>query len=263
MREFWNWIIITDIAAAVLFACNSVWAWWRHRHTPPVDQSRALTIRSKPVIIGFISALSIVLIAGFGLYGRAYPPDFFGCMAYPAMLEYGAFALPCLAGIAAGVGFVYKKSQNEIDKSLDLRFYMGSVGILALAMGFYIAGHPRPLVVVAISFTVAVAAIVGLIATVVARASWKLDEGQVKSSPYACCESNHCANGLLAHTELSLEAAPKKTIGVTDNAPSAEQRAKRDKLNRGVCRSHDILLHLVHRVLGCSVRCAWSGDFKR
>jgi hypothetical protein len=131
------------------------------------------------------------------------------------------------------VGFVYKKSQNEIDKSLDLRFYMGLVGILALAMGFYIAGHPRPLVVVAIFFTVAVPAIVGLIATIVARASWKLDEGQVKSSPYACCESNHCANGLLAHTELSLEAAPKKTIGVTDNAPSAEQRAKRDKLNQG------------------------------
>jgi hypothetical protein len=138
-----------------------------------LDRSNALRLTSKQVISGALITLGLLFAAGFVLYALAYPPGYFECMARPVVIEYSLFAFPCLAGIVVGAGFVIGKTQEEINRSIDLRAYLISVAVLWVAYVVFLFDHPRPVVIVWLSLLGASAALVGLLAATFARATWK------------------------------------------------------------------------------------------
>lgn len=233
MRYLWEWIIKADLFCAVVFALSAIYGWIRHRKAPKPNHSRMLTVGRKSVIVGFLAGLIVVLVSTGFLYAFAYPPGSFECMALPAVLEYGAFGFPCLAGIVAGLGFVYKKSQTEISRSLDLRFYMGSAVILIFGLIVYIADHRRPLVIVSLSLSVAIACVIALWIAMGLRVSWRSDPQPEALPIKPCCESHHAGgNGPDTEPQREDRAIKDRALVSTDPLPQ-DRGARNNHLNDG------------------------------
>jgi hypothetical protein len=101
--------------------------------------------RVVPWAVALLVALGILFLISPLLYWASYTSSLADRKDVEAAYDCAAFAYPCLAGIFAGFGLVsergkdYRHDRNAI-------CYLVSALLLAAAYFFYVARHPRPLV---------------------------------------------------------------------------------------------------------------------
>jgi hypothetical protein len=102
--------------------------------------------RVAPWAVAMLTALGIVFLCSPFLYLWSYASPAAHGKATEAFYDCASFSFPCLAGIVAGFGLVSERGK-DYRGDRNAGFYLGSSVILAAAYIFYVARHPRPLVV--------------------------------------------------------------------------------------------------------------------
>ncbi|MET4675863.1 MULTISPECIES: hypothetical protein [unclassified Luteibacter] len=156
MESFLWWVAGAHIAAVVVAA---LCGWFVRQH-----DKEAWRIPSDRVVSWAIALLillgALFLFCPF-LYLCSYSSPHAHEKAVEAFYDCASFSLPCFAGIVAGFGLVSERGK-DYRSDRNAWAYLGSAVALAVAYAFYVARHPRPIVVFASGLYVCLAGFAAL-----------------------------------------------------------------------------------------------------